>query len=161
MRYILIIILSITTFHITCAADFKGARDDLSFLNVKNSDYQKGIDALKKALKYKKKNKIKKANKRFEKALGYFVSAHKEYPRNIEILSYLGFTYNMVGDLIMSEIYYQEGLIIDPKNTSINLRLGELYYFTKREELARERLKVLNSCNCQEYRNLKKIIDEN
>ena len=161
MKYIVIIILSIITFHITCSADFKGARDDLSFLNVKNSDYQKGVAAIKKALKYKKKNKIKKANKRFEKALEYFVSAHKEYPRNIEILNYLGFTYNMVGDLIMSEIYYQEGLIIDPENSLINLRLGKLYYYTKREELAKERLDVLKSCNCQEYRTLKKIIYEN
>ena len=161
MKYLFIIILSITIICTNGLADFKGGRDDLSFLNVKNSDFKKGKDSFKRALKYKKKNKIKKANKRFEKALKYFVSANKEYPKNVEILSYLGLTYSMVGDLIMSEIYYQEGLAIDPKNVLLNQRLGELYHQSKRNELALERLKVLYSCDCQEYLNLKKLIEKN
>ena len=60
----------------------------------------------------------------------------------------------------MSEIYYQEGLIIDPKNYLINQRLGELYFNTKRVNLAKERLEVLISCNCEEYLNLKNIIEK-
>mgnify|MGYP001425276933 FL=1 len=133
-------------------------REDLSFLDVKSSDLKKGKDSLKRALKFEKKNKNKKANKYFERALKYFVSANKENADNIEILNHLGFTYNKIGDLIMSEIYYQQGLVIDPKNNLINLRLGELYIYTKRNELAKERLKVLSKCNCQEYSDLKNII---
>ena len=49
--------------------DGAGGREDLSFLNVKNSNYKKGIDALKRASKFEKKSKFKKANNYFEKAL--------------------------------------------------------------------------------------------
>ena len=141
--------------------DGEGGREDLSFLNVKNSNYKKGIDALKRASKFEKKSKLKKANNYFEKALKYFVLAHREFPENIDILNYLGFTYYKVGDLVMSEIYYQEALTIDPKNPIINQRLGELYINTKRINLAKERLKSLSICNCQEYLNLKNIIEKN
>ena len=161
MKYVCIIIFFIIVFQPTLASDFKGARDDLSFLNVKNSNFKKGINALKQAIKYEKKNKVDKANKRFEKAIKYFVSANKEDPDNIEILKGLGFSYYKVGDLIMSEIYYSEGLIIDPKNIFINQSLGKLYYKTKRIKLANERLDILKSCNCEEYLNLKSIIKSN
>jgi len=77
------------------------------------------------------------------------------------VLNYLGFGYYKIGDLIMSEIYYLEGLKIDPENNQINERLGALYLASKRKNLAKERLNVLNSCNCQEFTNLKKIINEN
>ena len=73
--------------------DGKGGREDLSFLNAKNSNFKKGNDALKQALKLKKKNKIEKSNKRLEKALSYFVLANNETPDNLEVLSVLGFSY--------------------------------------------------------------------
>ena len=142
--------------------DDKGAqstgREDLSFLNVKNSNYKKGIDSLNRALKFKKKNKNKKADRKFEKALKYFISSNKEYPNNTEILTHLGYIYNEIGDLMMSEIYYQEGLNIDPTNNLLNQRLGELYFKTKRGNLAQEKLKILSLCNCNEYFILKKIV---
>jgi len=145
--------------------DNKGAqstgRDDLSFLSAKNSNYKKGIDALKRASKFEKKSKLKKANNYFEKALKYFVLAHREYPDNIDILNYLGFTYYKVGDLVMSEIYYQEGLAIDPKNNFTNQKLGEIYFNTQRINLANERLEFLSLCGCQEYLNLKSIMGKN
>jgi len=37
--------------------------------------------------------------------------------------------------------------------------LGELYVVTNRIDLAKERLDVLKSCNCEEYEELKAIID--
>ena len=61
----------------------------------------------------------------------------------------------------MTEIYYKEGISIEPKNISINKSLGELYLTTKRKALAIERLDALKDCNCQEYLNLKNIIDKN
>jgi len=133
-------------------------REDLSFLNVKNSNFKKGKDALQQAIKYKKKNKVKKKNKQLEKAIKYFVLAYKENTDDVDILYYLGLTYGMVGDFNMSEIYFQQGLYIDPKNNFINQKLGELYVNTKRINLAEERLEILINCNCEEYYILKKMI---
>ena len=138
-----------------------GGREDSNFMSPKNSNLKKGKDALKQAIKLNRKDKVKKANKKFEKALKYFVSAYKENPDNIEVISFLGLTYNETNDFIMAEIYYKEALLIDPNNILINKRLGELYFNTKRIILAKERLEVLNSCNCKEYISLKNLIYKN
>ena len=166
LKYLAILIFSFVLFNQTNAftdKDNKGAqstgREDLSFLEARNSNFKKGRDALKQAIKYNNKKKFEKSSKRLNKAIKYFVSAYKENPDSIEILSYLGLTYYMVGDNIMSEIYYQQALAIDPENNLINQRLGELYFNTKRTDLAKERLKILSNCDCKEYSNLKLIID--
>jgi len=166
LKYLAILIFSFISFNQANAfldKDNKGAqstgREDLSFLEARNSNFKKGRDALKQAIKYNNKKKFEKSSKRLNKAIKYFVSAYKENPDSIEILSYLGLTYYMVGDNIMSEIYYQQALAIDPENNLINQRLGELYFNTKRTDLAKERLKILSNCDCKEYSNLKLIID--
>tara|TARA_Y100001935_G_scaffold163541_1_gene134484 strand:+ start:500 stop:1015 length:516 start_codon:yes stop_codon:yes gene_type:complete len=133
-------------------------REDLSFLEAKNSNFKKGKDALKQALKLKKKNKFQKSNKRLNDSIKYFVEAYKENPNNVEVYNYLGLTYNYLGDFMMSEIYYREGLSIEPKNNLLNFRLGVLYSKTKRIDQAKERLDILGACNCEEYLDLKKII---
>ena len=51
------------------------------------------------------------------------------------------------------------GLEINPKHVGINEYLGELYVATNRIDLAKERLKILESCNCEEYTELKEVID--
>ena len=56
------------------------------------------------------------------------------------------------------EKYYLQGLAIEPKHNGINEYLGELYVVTNRVNLAKERLKVLENCNCEEYGELKEII---
>ena len=58
----------------------------------------------------------------------------------------------------MAEIYYLQGLTINSEHIGINEYLGELYVETNRIELAKQRLKVLESCNCEEYNDLKEII---
>ena len=92
--------------------DGKGGRENDTFLKSKNSNFIKGNTSLKKALKFIKKNKIKKANKRLEKAVNYFNLAYKETPDNLDLLNLLGFSYFLLGDTIMSEIYYLQGLDI-------------------------------------------------
>ena len=166
LKYVIILIFSLFLFNQSYAfldKDGKGAqsdgRDDSSFIEAKNSNFKKGKDALKQAMKYKKKNKLKKSTKSFNKAIKYFVSAYEETPNNIELLNYLGLVYYMVGDNIMAEIYYNQALVIDPKNNLINQRLGELYFNTTRTSLAKEKLKILSNCNCEEYSVLKMIID--
>ena len=84
--------------------------------------------------------------------------ANEETPDNTEILNLLGLSYYLIGDTIMSEIYYQEGLNIEPQNNSLNQGLGELYFVTKRIDQAKKILKVLKKCNCKEYHELKEII---
>ena len=48
---------------------------------------------------------------------------------------------------------------IEPNHKGINEYLGELYVATNRIDLAKERLEVLKSCNCEEYKELKEIIE--
>ena len=53
------------------------------------------------------------------------------------------------------------GLKIEPDHKGINEYLGELYVVTNRIELAKQRLDVLKNCNCEEYEELRNIIDGN
>ena len=55
-------------------------------------------------------------------------------------------------------MYYLKGLALNPNHIGINEYLGELYVATNRIDLAKERLQVLSSCNCEEYSQLKEII---
>ena len=126
---------------------------------VKKSDYSTAVDAIKYAKKYEKKGKLEKAKKRYEKAQKLLLKSNKEKPNQADTLNYLGFTTRKLGDYENGEKYYLMGLKIDPNHTGINEYLGELYVTTKRMDLARERLKVLESCNCKEYGELKDIID--
>ena len=87
------------------------------------------------------------------------MKSNKENPDQPDTLNYLGFSYRKVGDYTMAEIYYLEGLNLDPNHKGINEYLGELYVQTKRIELAKERLSVLKGCNCEEYNELKEIIE--
>ena len=135
-------------------------RQDLSFLNVKNSNYKKGFDALKQATKYEKKGKTQKAQKRFNDTIKFFLLANEENPNEPSILNYLGFSYKKVGDFLMAEIYYTQGLEIDPKNIDTNRYLGELYVELNKIEKANKRLKILGDCNCEEYSDLANIIKQ-
>ena len=135
-----------------------GGRDDLSYLKAKNSNFKKGKDAIKQAKKYLKKGKEKKSIKRFNDAIKYLILANEEKPNIPDILNLLGFSYRKVGDFMMAEIYYKQGLEIDPNHKGINEYLGELYVQTNRSDLARERLKVLENCNCEEFNLLKEVI---
>ena len=51
------------------------------------------------------------------------------------------------------------GLQVDPTHVGINEYLGELYVVTNRIDLAKERLEVLKNCNCEEFKELKEIIE--
>ena len=50
-------------------------------------------------------------------------------------------------------------MAIEPGHIGINEYLGELYVATNRMALAKERLEILKACNCEEYQDLKQIID--
>ncbi len=122
------------------------------------SEYDKAVSLIKQAKKYEKKGKTEKANKRYEKAQKLLIVSNKKKPLQANTLNYLGFTTRKLGDYENGEKYYLLGLEIDPNHIGINEYLGELYVVTNRTNLAKERLKVLESCNCEEYDELKQII---
>ncbi len=122
------------------------------------SDYDKAVSIIKAAKKYEKKGKLEKAKKRYEKAQALLVKSNKKKPLQADTLNYLGFTTRKLGDYENGEKYYLLGLEINPKHVGINEYLGELYVATNRMDLAKERLKILESCSCEEYTELKEII---
>ncbi len=123
-----------------------------------NSDYTKAVKYVKAAKKYENDGKTEKANNRYMKALKLLIKSNKSKPNKADTLNYLGFTTRKLGDYENGEKYYLQGLAIEPNHIGINEYLGELYVATNRIDLANERLKILESCNCKEYDSLKQII---
>ena len=113
------------------------------------------------AKKLEEKNKIDRATKLYVKALEKLQQAYKTDRNNPDILNYLGFTLRKTGKLEEAEKYYLAGLKIKPNHNGINEYLGELYVNTGRMDLAKERLAILKNCNCEEYSELKEVIEKN
>jgi len=124
-----------------------------------SSSYTKAYNLVKAAKKYEKKGKIEKAQKRYKKAQKLLLLSNKEKPSQADTLNYLGFTTRKLGDYEKGEEFYLLGLKIDPNHKGINEYLGELYVVTNRMDMAKERLEVLKSCDCEEYKDLKEIIE--
>ena len=125
------------------------------------SYYDRAAKLITAAKKYESKGKDKKAKKRYERALKLLIKSNKEKPDQADTLNYLGFATRKLGNYEEGEKYYLLGLKIDPNHKGINEYLGELYFVTNRIELAKQRLDVLKNCNCEEYEELKDIIDGN
>ena len=113
------------------------------------------------AKKLEKKDKIDKALKLYSKAYDKLMKAYGKDKKNPDILNYLGFTLRKDGNFEEAEKFYLEGLEIKPNHKGINEYLGELYIKTNRIELAKERLEVLKGCKCEEFEELKELIEEN
>jgi tetratricopeptide (TPR) repeat protein len=125
------------------------------------SQYNDAKKFILRAKKLEEKNKIDRATKLYAKALKKLQQAYKSDKKNPDILNYLGFTLRKTGKLEEAEKYYLAGLKINPNHNGINEYLGELYVKTGRVELAKERLAVLKNCNCEEYDELKEVIEKN
>ena len=147
----------ILSFFLTTNSYSAGSSDSGS--SKTKSNYDKEVSHIKVAKKYEKKGKTEKANKRYEKALKLLTKSNIEKPNNADTLNYLGFTTRKLGDFSNGEKFYLEGLAIEPNHKGINEYLGELYVVTDRIDLAKERLDVLKACNCEEYDELKAVID--
>ena len=123
------------------------------------SNYDKAVESIKFAKKYESKGKLEKAKKRYAKAQKLLLKSNSEKPNKPDTLNYLGFTTRKLGDYENGEKYYLQGLEIEPNHVGINEYLGELYVVTNRLDLAKERLKILENCNCKEYTQLKEVIE--
>ena len=117
------------------------------------------IELIKSAKKYEADGKTKKADDRYKKAFKLLVKSNKEKPGKADTLNYLGFTSRKLGDFENAEIFYTKGLEISPYHIRINQYMGELYVTTNQIDKAKERLAVLDGCDCKEYTLLKDIID--
>ena len=135
-----------------------GSSSDSTPKKVKSA-YDKAVTHVKAAKKFEKKGKLEKAKKRYEKAQKLLLKSNDKKPNQADTLNYLGFTTRKLGDFENGEKYYLQGLAIKPDHIGINEYLGELYVATNRMDLAKERLKVLEACKCEEYNELKEIIE--
>ena len=129
--------------------------------STESSLYRSGKKLIIRAKKLEKKEKIEKAKTLYLKALGKLEKAYDKDKKNADILNYLGFALRKTGDFKKAEKFYLEGLKIDAGHLGINEYLGELYVQTNRIDLAKERLQVLNGCKCEEYDELKELIEKN
>ena len=122
--------------------------------------YKSGKKLVLRAKKLEKKDKIEKAKKLYLKAYKKLEKAYAKDKKNANILNYLGYTLRKTGDFKKAETYYLKGLELESEHLGINEYLGELYVQTGRIELAKERLEVLKGCKCEEYEELKELIEE-
>ncbi len=121
--------------------------------------YDIAVSHIKAAKKFESQDNSKEAKKKYKKAQKLLIQSNKRFPNKADTLNYLGFTTRKLGDYENGEKYYLEGLAIDPTHIGINEYLGELYVATNRINLAIERLEVLKACKCEEYQELKEIIE--
>jgi len=154
---ITLLILLGLSFHLNfayAAGSSGGDKDEVSL-------YKSGKKLVLRAKKLEKKDKIEKALKLYSKAYDKLVKAYEKDKKNADILNYLGFTLRKSGNFEEAEKFYLAGLEIKPNHKGINEYLGELYIKTNRIELAKERLEVLKDCNCEEFEELKELIEKN
>ena len=156
MIKIIFVILIFTLF--TTNSFSAGSSSDSTSTKVK-SNYDKAVESIKFAKKYESKGKLEKAKKRYAKAQKLLLKSNSEKPNKADTLNYLGFTTRKLGDYENGEKYYLQGLEIEPNHVGINEYLGELYVATNRLDLAKERLKILENCDCKEYTQLKEVIE--
>ena len=123
--------------------------------------YKEAKKFILRAKKLEKKDKVEKALKLYSKAYDKLLKAYDKDKKNPDILNYLGFTLRKAGNFEEAEKFYLAGLKIKPDHKGINEYLGELYIKTNRIELAKERLEVLKGCKCEEFDELKELIDKN
>ena len=123
--------------------------------------YKQGKNFVLKAKKLEKKGKLEKALKLYSKGYDKLLKAYNKDKKNPDILNYLGFTLRKAGNYEEAEKFYLKGLKIKPEHKGINEYLGELYVKTNRIELAKERLEVLKNCKCEEFEELKELIEKN
>ena len=151
--YTLLIIVALTS------NSFSAGTSSDNDSSPKVSDYTKAKNLVNAAKKYEKKGKIEKAQKRYAKAQKLLLKSNKKKPLQADTLNYLGFTTRKLGDYEKGEEFYLQGLQIEPNHNGINEYLGELYVATNRMDMAKERLEVLKTCNCEEFDELKEIIE--
>ena len=97
--------------------------------------------------------------KNYNLAKRVFLTLIRKFPSSINSYILLAEMLRMENKFNDAEKVLHKALKINPNHNGINEYLGELYLSTNRPEKAKERLAVLQNCNCEEYEELKVIID--
>ena len=150
-KIIYIILISLISQHVYSAGSDSSD-------SSKSNYYEDAKKLVKQAGKLEKKEKNDKAKKLYSQAFKKLEKAHSSDKNNPDILNYMGYTSRKIGNFEQAEKFYLTGLKIKPDHNGINEYLGELYVQTNRIDKANERLNVLKSCNCEEYKELELII---
>ena len=125
------------------------------------SKFRLGYKEYERAAKLDKKGKVEKAKLKYKKALNFLLESNAENGANPDTLYYLGLVSAKLDEHENAEIYYLLSLEIESKYFDIYKDLGILYLATNRKNKALEKLEILKSCNCEEYNDLKELIEKN
>ena len=161
MKYKKLLLLTFISVFIFTGSSFAAGTSSEENVSKYQKLYNKGALLIKQGKKLEKKDKIEKAKKKYLRAIKYLEQSNQIEPGKPDTLNYLGFALRKTGNFEDAEKFYLEGLKIDPEHIGINEYLGELYIATNRLDKAKERLKVLETCNCEEYSELKNLINQN
>lgn len=96
-------------------------------------------------------------------ALEQFVQARARDPNNADIHNYIGYVYRKSGNLDAAFKSYGEALRLDPRHRGAHEYVGEAYLMVGNLSKAEEHLAALDKIcfiPCEEYRDLKKDIEE-
>lgn len=161
MKYKKLLLLTLISVFVFTGSSFAAGTNTEENVSKYEKLYNKGALLIKQGKKLEKKDKIEKAKKKYLRAIKYLEQSNQIEPGKPNTLNYLGFALRKTGNFEDAEKFYLEGLKIDPEHIGINEYLGELYISTNRLDKAKERLKILETCNCEEYSELKNLINQN
>ncbi len=96
-------------------------------------------------------------------ALDSFGRVASREPSNADVQNYLGYAWRKSGNLELAFKHYNEALRLDPKHKGAHEYIGEAYLMVNDLPKAEEHLALLDKLcffSCEEYRDLKKSIEE-
>jgi len=96
-------------------------------------------------------------------ALDSFGRVASREPSNADVQNYLGYAWRKSGNLELAFKHYNEALRLDPKHKGAHEYIGEAYLMVDDLPKAEEHLALLDKLcffSCEEYRDLKKSIEE-
>ena len=103
------------------------------------------------------------AAQNFASAKTALEQADQQFPNNADVNNLLGFVNRKLKQYSQSATYYTKALKIDPNHLGALEYQGELFMIQKKTALAKknlDKLKKLCGVNCEEYLDLKKVIDK-
>ena len=142
MKFFLIFIVSI----FISTSVYPAGSDDNTL--VKPSSYKKAVTLIK--------------DKNYKEGLDILenILEKSKYRKDPDILNEYAFALRKTGDLKKAEEFYSKALKIDPKHKGALEYYGELLVDTKRIKEAKEILKKLEKCKCEEFSELKDYINK-
>jgi tetratricopeptide (TPR) repeat protein len=103
------------------------------------------------------------AAQNYSAALTALQAADQEFANNADINNLLGFVNRKLKQYSQSATYYTKALKIDPNHLGALEYQGELFVIQKKTALAKknlDKLKKLCGASCEQYLDLKKVIDK-